>query len=180
MYYRKITGAHIYLSPMDISHEIAIITEWFNEDETLASGNGFYHRLLSMEKVSDLLTKWAEGPFAFSIVHKESNAFMGHVTLFDLAAHEQSATLGVYLGKQYRNMGYGKEAMHLIADYAFQSQRFVALHLHVFAFNAHALHMYQQIGFQECGRWHRCYYHMGQYHDIVLMELLRENWQKNK
>lgn len=178
MYYQKIKGERIYLSPMDINQESEIITQWFNEDETLASGSGFYHRLLGIEKVSDLLAKWNEGPFAFSIVHKESDAFMGHVTLFDLSAHEQAATLGIYMGIPYRNMGYGKEALTLLIDYAFRTQRFMALHLQVYGFNDNALHVYQQLGFQECGRWHACYYHKGQFHDIVLMELLREQWQK--
>lgn len=45
MYYQKIKGERIYLSPMDINQEGEIITQWFNEDETLAFGSGFYHRL---------------------------------------------------------------------------------------------------------------------------------------
>ena len=93
MYYQKIVGSHLYLSPADLESETVILTKWFNEDREISYGNSFYHRLLGKEKVSDLLEKWNEGPFLFSIVHKENHAFMGHITLFDQADHEQYATI---------------------------------------------------------------------------------------
>lgn len=180
MYYQKLKGTRLYLSPMDIAQEMTLLTQWLNEDETIAYNNSFYHRLLGMEKVEELLTKWNEGPFSFSVVQRENDVFMGHISLFDIAAHEQFATMGIYLGKQYRGKGYGQEAIALLADYAFHSQRFQALHLEVFAFNTHAIQTYRQLGFQECGRWHNCYYHMGQFHDIILMERLRNDWKKER
>ena len=33
MYYKKIKGKRVYLSPADIDNEAVILTKWFNEDE---------------------------------------------------------------------------------------------------------------------------------------------------
>ena len=33
---------------------------------------------------------------------------------------------------------------------------------------------YKKLGFKECGRWHKARYHMGESHDVILMELFRD------
>ena len=95
-----------------------------NEDEELAIYNGFYGSLVGEEKVKEMLLKWNEGPFLFSIINLETNEFMGQVSFF-----------GIY-------------------------------------------EMYKKFGFKECGRWHQVRYHDGISQDIILMELLREEYIK--
>ena len=178
MYYKKLVGNKIYLSPCDIENETKILTVWMNEDEELAIYNGFYGSLVGEEKVKEMLLKWNEGPFLFSIINLETNEFMGQVSFFGIDSHEQYATMGIFLGKDYRKKGYGKEAIQLAIDYLFKTQRFNAIHLEVFSYNQNAYEMYRKFGFKECGRWHQVRYHDGISQDIILMELLREEYIK--
>ena len=177
MYYKKIVGQHLYLSPMDIENEAEIMTRWLNEDRDIAYFNGFYGSLMGKDKISDMMSRWNEGPFVFSIVSLEDKSFMGHISLFNIASHELYVTMGIYLGEQYRHKGYGSEAIKLLCDYIFDTQRFNAIHLEVFGFNAHAVNAYKKAGFVECGRWHKALYHLGEYHDIILMELLKDDYK---
>ena len=177
MYYKKLVGNKVYLSPMDIDYEVPMMTKFMNEDMDIAYFNGFYDSLLGEDKVRELLMKWNEGPFAFSIIEKDTNAFMGHVSMFNADSHQQYITLGIYIAEQYRGRGYGKEAMQLAIDYAFNTQRYHTIHLEVFAYNTKALEIYKKLGFKECGRWHKARYHMGESHDIIMMELFREDWK---
>lgn len=174
MYYKKLVGEKVYLSPMDIPNEIKIMTKWVNEDCDIAYYNGFYGSLLGEEKVGEMLNKWNEGPFSFSIVSLDNDEFLGHISLFGMDSHEQYATMGIYVGKEFRRCGYGKEAIQLLIDYAFQTQRFNAIHLEVFSYNKNAYEVYKKLGFKECGRWHQVRYHDGISQDVILMELLRE------
>lgn len=175
MYYKKLVGEHLYLSPIDLENEVMPMTKWLNEDEDIAYNNGFYGSLLGEGKIQDLMSKWNEGPFIFSIVNLKDNAFMGHISLFNFGPHEMSATMGIYIGKEFRRHGYGQEAIRLFIDYIFNTQRLNAIHLEVFGFNMHAFKTYEKLGFKECGRWHKALYHQGKAHDIILMELLRED-----
>ncbi len=177
MYYKKLVGERLYLSPIDIENEVKTMTKWMNEDEDIAHFNGFYGSLLGEEKVREMMSKWNEGPFIFSIVSQEKNEFMGHVSLFGMDSHEQFVTMGIYLGKEFRHCGYGQEAIRLLLRYIFDFQRFNAIHLEVFSFNKNAIKAYQKLGFKECGRWHKVKYHQGQLHDIIMMELLREDFK---
>ena len=72
---------------------------------------------------------------------------MGHVSLFNIGHQDQYATMGIFIGADYRHQGYGREAMTLLMDYIFQSQRFQALHLEAFDFNQKGISLYQDLGF---------------------------------
>ena len=176
MYYKKLVGERVYLSPCDVNDEIETMTRWINEDQEIAFDNYFYHSLKGKEKVLELMNRFNDGPFQFSIVNKETDTFMGHVSFFGQDAHESTCTMGIYLGKEYRHQGYGKEAMLLGIDYLFKTQRYNAIHLEVFSFNEHAFKAYEKVGFEKCGTWHKAIYHLGEYHDIIMMELLRDTY----
>lgn len=171
MYYKKIKGKKVYLSPADIDNEAVILTKWFNEDEDIASNNGFERGLLGIEKVREKLEKWNEGPYLFSIINNDNDEFMGHVTLFNVSQYQ--ATMGIYIGDKYRHHGYGREAIEMLMNYAFNTINLKAIHLEVFGYNEHAKAVYESLGFKECGRWHDVLYHDGRFHDIILMEYVR-------
>lgn len=174
MYYKKIKGNLVYLSPMDLKNEAKIITQWINEDEDIAYFSGFFNSLLGEEKTEKMIEKWNEDPFSFSIVDMKDHEYVGNISLFGFDSQKMVATLGIFIGKPYRGRGIGQEAIKLIIDYAFNSLNMRAIHLEVFAYNEKAYSVYKKLGFVECGRWHESRYHQGKYHDVILMELLRE------
>ena len=55
MYYKKIVGERLYLSPVDIDNEVKTMTRWMNEDQDIAYFNGFYGSLLGEDKVRERL-----------------------------------------------------------------------------------------------------------------------------
>lgn len=176
MYYKKIVGDKLYLSPIDIEKESKILTKWVNEDPEIAYNNGFYDALIGEEKMRQKLETWNESPFCFAIVNKQDDAFMGQISLFNIDPSKSYATLGIFLGGDYRHQGYGSEAIKLLVNYAFTAHRFKAIHLEVFKFNQKAIAAYRKIGFKECGVWHKSRYHEGKFRDIVLMEMVKKDY----
>ncbi len=172
MYYKKLKGEKVYLSPADIANEIPYMTRWLNEDEDLVYQNGFYRSLFNEDKVRDLLNKWNEGPYMFSIIN-EDDIFMGHVSLFNIT--DNSVTLGIYIASEFRNKGYGTEAIKLISDYIFDELNKRSIHLEAFSYNTKGIKFYQKLGFKACGIWHEERYAHGKYHDVVMMEYLRKD-----
>ena len=172
MHYKKLVGERIYLSPIDVENEVAILTKWVNEDHDIAVNNGFYNSTIDLNKMQEKLDNWNSSPSCLAIVRSLDDAFMGQVSLFDYRGNNTCATLGIFIGPEYRNQGYGQEAMNLICDFAFKNLRLEAIHLEVFSFNEKAIKSYENNGFVRCGRYRRSYYFDGQYHDIILMEKL--------
>lgn len=172
MYYKKLVGKDIYLSPCDVENELPILTKWFNEDRDIISNNGFSSKLLGVDKTKEMLEQWNAGPYCFSIVNLD-NEFAGQLSLFDL--NHNRATMGIFVGEQFRGKGYGSQAIKLITDYAFNMLNLRTIHIYVYGFNQKAISVYKKVGFVECGRWHQDVYYDGKYYDTVMMELLKNN-----
>ena len=168
MYYKKLKGEKVYLSPVDITNETPLMTKWLNEDEDLVYQNGFYRSVFNEDKTKALLEKWNEGPYMFSIVTNDDE-FIGHISLFNMTTY--SVTLGIYIASEYRHHGYGTEAMKLIKDYIFNELGYKNIHLEVFSYNKRAIKFYLALGYEICGIWHDERYAHGEYHDIILMEM---------
>ena len=174
MYYRKIEGDKIYLSPMDKKNEIPLLTRWFNEDPSIACNNGFISSVSNEEDISEMVDKWNESGMIFSIINKKTNEFMGHVSFFGADGNKTFITMGIYIAEEYRQNGYGLEAIELSTDYMFRFQIYKSIHLEVFSYNDGAYKLYQKAGFKECGRYHNSRSFNGKYYDIILMELLKD------
>jgi len=176
MYYKKLVGEDIYLSPVDVNNEYQIITKWFNEDEGIAYNNGFYGSVFTEENAKELLEKWQVGAYDFSIIEKDTDEFIGHVNLFGMDRNLISGTMGIYLCEKARGKGYGKQAIKLLVEYIFSSQVIQNIHLEVFSYNEVAYKTYKAVGFRECGRYHKAKYHLGEYYDIILMEMSKRDY----
>lgn len=121
MYYRKIEGDKIYLSPMDKNNEIPLLTKWFNEDESIAYNNGFISSISNEENISETVDKWNESGMIFSIINKETDEFMGHVSFFGADNNKTFITMGIYIAEEYRGNGYGLETIKLSTEYMLDS-----------------------------------------------------------
>ena len=87
--------------------------------------------------------------------------------------------IGIY-DPEYLGQGYGREAIGLMLDWAFHIQNYQKIWLDTWATNQRAIRCYQALGFVEEGRQRRHLFVNGEYVDVVIMGLLREEWQACK
>ena len=94
---------------------------------------------------------------------------------FDETAH--TCELGIIIGdKGYWGKGYGREAIRLLLLYAFQYRNQHKVWLRVNANNVRAMSAYGACGFVEEGRQRSHVWSDGHYIDLVLMGVLRDDW----
>lgn len=105
------------------------------------------------------------------------------VVIGDLSLHhcDQRARvaafgIGIY-DPAYIGKGYGREATGLFLDWAFRIQNYRRMWLDTWATNERAIRCYQAVGFVEEGRQRQQLFVNGTYVDVVLMGLLREEWE---
>jgi RimJ/RimL family protein N-acetyltransferase len=82
-------------------------------------------------------------------------------------------TVGIAIGKGYRDIGIGTEIMKALIDQAGRWGLQV-LTLNVFASNKRAFHVYEKVGFVETGRIPRKFLRDGEYIDEIIMTKLLE------
>lgn len=91
------------------------------------------------------------------------------VTSFGIAIYDPE-----YVGK-----GYGREAVTLLLDWTFRIQNYRRVWLEVFASNERAIRAYRACGFVEEARLRQHGYTNGTYDDMIVMGLLRSEWESH-
>ncbi len=92
------------------------------------------------------------------------------VTSFGVAIYE----------REYVGHGYGREAIGLLLDWAFFIQNYERVWLTTWQTNQRALRCYRALGFVEEARQRRQIFVGGQYVDVIVMGLLRDEWREHK
>ena len=120
------------------------------------------------------------GP-AFVIAHRDSEQYIGQLDLMQVDYRHRVASLGIVIGaKGYRGKGYGSESVGLALGFAFHQMNLHRIELWVREDNEAAIKCYRSCGFVEEGRRRQSYFADGVRKDLVLMGILRDEWERKR
>ncbi|MCY3019742.1 MAG: GNAT family protein [Planctomycetota bacterium] len=122
----------------------------------------------------------SRGNKGFTIVEKATSMPVGVATLDNILFNHRSATLGLILRKGSRRKGYGREAVALLVDYAFNVLNLNRLEGHVFDFNGATSAIAASLGFRIVGTLRQSVFAGGRYHDAMAYDLLAEEYRKGR
>ncbi len=121
--------------------------------------------------------------FIFAILlfnQDEIEKLLGNCSI-DVDWKNRVGTCGIIIGeKTYQGKGYGTEAMELLVNYGFNTLNLNRIQLETFSFNIRALKSYQKVGFKEEGIRRQAIYVNGEYHDAIMLGILKNEYQKIK
>ncbi len=178
MYYKKIEGERIYLSPMCIE-DAEKYTKWMNDFRVTDGVNGSKN-LVTLESEKEwILENNKAGNFNFAIIKKENDELIGNCSLHDIDNIYGDATVGILIGEEEnRNKGYGTEAIKLLIGYGFDYLNLNNIMLCVYSFNENAIACYKKVGFKEFGKRRSAIMKKNKRYDIIYMDIIREEYYK--
>ena len=94
--------------------------------------------------------KLAEGAALFSMLEKDTGAFIGNIELMDIA--DGAGELGIAVTAAMQDRGYGTEAVRTMVEYGMDTLGLDRVFLKVFPDNARAIHVYEKCGFRAYDR----------------------------
>jgi RimJ/RimL family protein N-acetyltransferase len=175
-------GERLRLVAMEPEKDAPLMNKWRRDTE--------YARLLDSDPVRLFNTaqnkEWLEKMqkteafegIEFMIHTLEDDKPIGFVGLDGISWHNGVSWVGIGIGERdYWNKGYGTEAMHLLARYAFEELGLHRLSLNVFSYNTRAIRAYEKVGYKIEGRVPEALHRDGQRWDVVFMGLLREDFE---
>lgn len=170
-------GELTYLTALS-DENLTTITGWSNDLDV--SYLSFYHmRVFNEEQQRNWLQKSEERKnIGFGIYTREGDLFIGLCSLGSPDWRNRKSMLGITIGdKAYWNHGYGSDATRILLRYAFLELNLHRVYLGVFSYNTRAIHAYEKIGFVHEGTRRHVVFRDGEYHDMLMMALLRHEWE---
>ena len=119
-----------------------------------------------------------ERPLVIEILTEAGWEMIGNCGLFGFDWRTRQAEFGIVIGaKQHWDQGYGSEALGLMVQHGFGTLNLNRISLRVFADNPRAMRSYEKAGFVQEGCLREAHYHDGAYVDVLVMSMLRSEWQ---
>lgn len=174
-YFKKLVGERIYLSPRN-SEDAEMFVKWLN-DFNITDYIGRSSELMTIDGERKYLEAKSNPEATFVIVTLDGDKMIGTVSLEEINHIKRSAKLGIFIGdEEYRDKGYGTEAIRLILDYGFNYLNLNNIGLGLMEFNDRAYNCYKKCGFKEFGRRRKSEFVDGKYYDYILMDILKEEF----
>lgn len=119
-----------------------------------------------------LIEEHSDRTFRFAIRPIDSEDFLGLCAIEDIVWPHRVGWVSIALGPDYHGKGYGKEAMELLINYAFNEVNLHRIQLSVFSYNDSAIKLYESLGFTHEGSFREWLQRDGKRHDMHLYGLL--------
>ncbi|MBM3145470.1 MAG: GNAT family N-acetyltransferase [Chloroflexi bacterium] len=176
-----IYGDGIRLRAID-KDDLPLFVEWLNDPE-VRHGLMIYLPLSQTEEEQwfDAMLKrpQEEHPLVIEVNDQEQWIPVGDCGLFGINWRVRSAEVGIVIGDKSRwNQGYGVKAVRLLLQHGFGTLNLNRIFLRVYENNPRAVRSYEKAGFVQEGCMRQAHYQDGQYFDVILMSVLRQEWKK--
>ena len=130
-------------------------------------------------------TKKPRTDYTFLIELKETGKVIGSIGLHRISRIHKKASIGYWLGKEYRRKGYMKEAEERILEFAFNKLKLNKVYGEAVVENKASNKLFKRFGFRKVGRKEEELIKNNKKlgikelkQDTYLWELLKKNWKK--
>jgi ribosomal-protein-alanine N-acetyltransferase len=155
--------------------DLPLLSEWFNSPEFA----GKYNPLDAQESQTDIEKRHEKlgSEKMWFLIMKKDGSTIGY---FGLGLVGQYWEIGYVLISSERGRGYCTEAVQLAVDYLFMSKDLVRIQATTHVENVASQKVLEKAGFQREGRIRRGMFAWGNWVDLYLYSILREEWKEPK
>jgi len=178
-------GELVRLAAPNPSADAEVLARWMHDSEYMRLLDLAPARLWSATHLKAEIEKsWekdAPDEFFFLIRALADDRLIGLIELDGIRWAHGDCWVGIGLGeREYWGKGYGTDAMRVILRYAFAELNLHRVSLSVFEYNSRAVRSYEKAGFAVEGRVRQFLQRDGRRWDMILMGILREEWESRQ
>lgn len=155
---------------------------WLNDPEVIAGLQLYAPLSLKIEEAwyeNMLKSHPAEHPMVIEVEWEGQWQPVGNCGMHQIDWRIRSAELGIFIGDKSRwNQGIGTQVMRLLLQYGFNTLNLNRIALEVYDSNPRAIRSYEKAGFVLEGRKRQATYRNGKYSDVLILSVLRSEWQE--
>lgn len=134
---------------------------------------------LSLEVIDNYLNRIIKDDSRFDYLMIQDEKIIGEVVLNEISDDDSANIRIAIFDENYFGKGYGSYAMNYMLKVGFEDAGLNRIELEVYDFNERAYGMYKKLGFVEEGRLRQAY-KSDDYHDIIVMSMLKKEYKARK
>lgn len=115
----------------------------------------------------------------YAITLRDSGELIGTIGLMDFTKRSNHARIGFWIGLPYWNKGYCTEAGKAVLEYGFVERGLNRIHTAYMINNPASGRVLKKLGMVYEGTQRQHITKLGEYEDLVLVGLLRTEWEKS-
>ncbi|RFU70055.1 N-acetyltransferase [Peribacillus saganii] len=157
--------------------DISIMMKWGEDAEYLRNVDTEIAFPKNKEELA-LEGKASPNEVYFRLRTIEDDQLIGFIAIHSIEWNNRTGLLAIGIGDpSNHNKGYGTEALKLILRYAFHELNLDRVGLEVIEYNKGGVRAYEKAGFQQEGRKRSVVYRDGKRYDMIVMGVLRHEWE---
>jgi RimJ/RimL family protein N-acetyltransferase len=174
-------GEHIYLTAPTLDALAILMLQMNSMDYLRWADLDTAYASFTAEKLLDWMRdqrKNATG-YPFVIRLQADDRPIGACGLYDVNWHSRKAEVGIGLADVAdRGKSFGSDAMRVLLRYGFDIVNVNRIGLRVASYNTGAITSYEKVGFKVDATLREAVYRDRQYHDVLIMSILRAEWSR--
>jgi RimJ/RimL family protein N-acetyltransferase len=169
-------GKHVNLRVIE-KEDVPLLVDWWSDPEFGEYSSPTQVTKAGMEKFLESTVFETKG----FIIEKKDGSKIGYVWHFNMFnSYMSMLELGYGLVPSERGKGYSTEAAQLMVDYLFLSKDIVRIFATTHPKNVISQKILEKVGFKREGTMRKCYFYRGEWTDMFIFSILREEWKEPK
>ncbi|WP_051927540.1 GNAT family N-acetyltransferase [Ruegeria halocynthiae] len=160
--------------------DLEVVTPWFQDIEDLARFDRTSRVPLNLvqteENWSDAFSASGSACKCWFVVESDSGQVLGLTGLEAISSINRDAVVAMFVDKSIRRLGVGIRATALMVDFAFRQLGLNRLTSYYRADNHNSRDLVAKLGCQIEGTMRQAWYSDGQFQDMVVVGVLRQDW----
>ncbi len=175
-----LVGEKIYLRPLE-RDDAPTLLPWVNDPDVIANLIMYTPKNLQTELEFIERASKSDTEIILGIALKANDKLIGTTGLHRLDWKNRNCMFGILIGdKTEWGKGYGTETTRLMVHYAFETLGMHRVWLYVYEYNQRGIRAYEKAGFVREGILRQARYHNGRFYDVLVMGLLRSEWEAHR
>jgi len=175
-------GERVWLRPLEPRDMPAYVA---GINDTEVGGMAGYRWPETVEEATAWLERHREkshsgGAFFFAVCELGDDRFIGTTWFKEVNKIDGNAELAIYMDKDHIGSGWGADAQRTLLAFGFGTLGLERIWLTVNADNGRAIRSYEKVGFRREGVMRRAFRVEGQLGDVVMMAILRDEWEAGR
>jgi RimJ/RimL family protein N-acetyltransferase len=177
---QPLRGTLVRLAAPDADRDAAEMAAWSRDSEMLRLMDDDPARPWSPGRLQERMNAEPKlDHFWFMVRRIDDDRLIGEAGLGAVSWLHGEACLYISLGdRTCWGRGYGTDAVRLLLRYAFEGLNLARVTLGVFDYNPRAVRVYEKVGFVHEGRLRQNTRRDGEWHDEIVMGVLRQDWER--